>query len=149
MGYGFISQGPIEEGPAPDFTLSLFNSGELSLGELQGQVVVVNFWASWGVPCRSEADALERAWREYADSGVVFIGVNTNDVTVKAMAFIEEFAITYPNGPDAYGRIARAYRLTGVPETFFISEEGEVTERHIGAINEAELGVVLDRLLQP
>ena len=148
LGYGVLSQRPLREGPAPDFTLPLLNGEELSLQELRGQVVVVNFWASWCVPCRDEAPALERIWREYEDQGVLFVGVNVSDVTSKALAFIEEFSITYPNGPDPYNRISRAYHRTGVPETFFVTKDGRVAEWHIGPIAEAELKNVLEEVLQ-
>lgn len=148
LGYGLRTQFvPLIGAPAPNFTLSLFEGGELSLKELHGQVVVVNFWASWCLPCRDEAPILERVWREYKDKGVVFVGVNVNDITAKAMAFIEEFDITYPNGPDLYSRISRAYRITGVPETLFITSDGQVTERHIGPISEAKLRTALEELL--
>jgi cytochrome c biogenesis protein CcmG/thiol:disulfide interchange protein DsbE len=141
LAYGVLSQRPLQERPAPNFTLSLFDGGELSLRELRGQVVVVNFWASWCLPCREEAPALERVWREYQDNGVVFVGVNVSDVTNKALAFIDEFDISYPNGPDPYNRVSRAYGRTGVPETFIISRYGLVTERYIGAITEAQLEI--------
>jgi cytochrome c biogenesis protein CcmG/thiol:disulfide interchange protein DsbE len=148
MGYGVLSQRPLQERPAPDFTLSLFGGGELSLRELRGQVVVVNFWASWCWPCRQEAPALERVWREYQDKGVVFVGVNVSDVTDKALAFIDEFNMSYPNGPDPYNRISRAYGRTGVPETFIITRNGQVAERYIGAVTEAQLETVLEELLE-
>lgn len=75
LGYGLRSQfvSPIGA-PAPDFTFSLFDGGEISLADRRGLVVVVNFWASWCPPCRDEATALERVWREYEDKGVVFVG---------------------------------------------------------------------------
>ena len=149
LGYGLRSQfvSPIGA-PAPDFTLSLFDGGELSLADRRGLVVVVNFWASWCSPCRDEAPALERVWQEYEDEGVVFIGVNVNDITAKAMAFIEEFNITYPNGPDPYDRISRAYHTTGVPETFLIAKDGRLAEWYRGPITEARLRAALEELLQ-
>jgi cytochrome c biogenesis protein CcmG/thiol:disulfide interchange protein DsbE len=149
LGYGLRSQfvSPIGA-PAPDFTLSLFDGGELSLADRRGLVVVVNFWASWCSPCRDEAPALERVWREYEDKGVVFVGVNVNDITAKATAFIEEFNITYPNGPDPYDRISRAYHTTGVPETFLIAKDGRLAKWYRGPITEAGLRAVLEELLQ-
>lgn len=149
LGYGLRPQfGSPIGAPAPGFTLSLFDGRELSLADLHGLVVVVNFWASWCPPCRDEAPALERVWREYEDKGVVFVGVNVNDITAKAMAFIEEFNITYPNGPDPYNRISRAYHVTGVPETFLVAKDGRFAERYIGPITEARLRTALEELLQ-
>jgi cytochrome c biogenesis protein CcmG/thiol:disulfide interchange protein DsbE len=149
LGYGLRSQFVSAIGaPAPDFTLSLLDGRELSLADQRGLVVVVNFWASWCSPCRDEAPALERVWREYEDKGVVFVGVNVNDVTANAMAFIEEFNITYPNGPDPYNRISKAYHTTGVPETFLIAKEGRLAEQYIGSVAETRLRAALEELLQ-
>jgi len=149
LGYGLQPQfvSPIGT-QAPDFTLSLFDGGELSLTDQRGLVVVVNFWASWCSPCRDEAPALERVWREYEDRGVVFVGVNVKDVTTQAMAFLEEFNITYPNGPDPYNRISKAYRVTGVPETFLIAEDGRLVKWYRGPITEDGLRAALEELLQ-
>jgi cytochrome c biogenesis protein CcmG/thiol:disulfide interchange protein DsbE len=142
--------------PAPDFTLDLYRGGQLTLSELQGQVVVLNFWASWCAPCRDEAPDLERVWRDYKDRGVVFIGVDYVDVESAARAYMEEFDVTYPNGLDKGQRISRAYRIQGVPETFFIDQDGNVAPiivggrplaKKISPITEAELREGLDRLL--
>jgi cytochrome c biogenesis protein CcmG/thiol:disulfide interchange protein DsbE len=110
----------VSNGPAPNFTLSLFDGGQLILSELRGQVVVINFWASWCIPCRDETPLLERTWWRYRDRGVVFIGVDYLDTDKEAWAFLEEFEVSYSNGPDLGTRIAPDYRIKGVPETFFI-----------------------------
>lgn len=148
--------GPELGQPAPDFTLELYDGGELALSDLRGKVVVINFWASWCDSCRDEAPALERMWREYKDRGVMFIGVDYVDVESAARAYLAEFDITYPNGLDKGQRISRAYRIRGVPETFFVDKEGNIAPivvngqlqtRKISPITEAELRSVLDRLL--
>jgi cytochrome c biogenesis protein CcmG/thiol:disulfide interchange protein DsbE len=149
LGYGLRTRPDSPIGaPAPDFTLSLFDGGELSLADQLGSVVVVNFWASWCVPCRDEAPALEKMWQEYEDRRVVFIGVNYKDVESKALPFIEEFDVTYPNGYDPYNRISAAYRITGVPETFLISRDGRLLEWWVGPITEAGLRAALEETLQ-
>lgn len=149
LGYGLRARSGSRIGdPAPDFTLSLFDGGELSLADRRGAVVVVNFWASWCPPCRDEAPALERVWQEYEDRGVLFVGVSYKDVDSKATAYIEEFDITYPNGPDPYGRIAVSYGITGVPETFLIDEYGRLVKHYVGPINESELRAVLEEILR-
>jgi cytochrome c biogenesis protein CcmG/thiol:disulfide interchange protein DsbE len=108
------AQTQVDSGVAPDFTLSLFDGGQLTLAELQGQVVVVNFWASWCIPCRDEAPILEQAWQRYRDRGVVFVGVAYLDTDKESEAFLEEFKVTYPNGPDLGTKIAPTYRLAGI-----------------------------------
>lgn len=148
--------GPEIGKPAPDFTLQLYDGGELTLSDLRGQVVVVNFWASWCDPCRDEAPALERVWRDYKDRGVVFIGVDYVDVESSARSYLAEFDTTYPNGLDKGQRISHAYRIRGVPETFFIDKDGDIAPiivsgtpqvKKISPITELELRSLLDRLL--
>ena len=149
LAYGATTtgSGQLQAGPAPGFTLELFDGGMLSLSDLQGQIVVLSFWASWCPPCREEAPVLESVWQRYRGQGVTFIGVNYQDTEPPARAFIEEFGITYPNGPDPRSRIARAYGVQGVPETFVITQEGEITEVFVGSPTEGQLTAVLEDLL--
>jgi len=126
--YGQIRKGISQpkSGPAPDFTLTLFDGGEITLSDLRGRPVILNFWASWCDPCKDEAPLLEAAWRRYKDQGLMVIGVDYLDQEPQARAYLEEFQITYPNGPDLGSRIARRYFIRGVPETFFIDPNGEI-----------------------
>lgn len=141
--------GPVSAGPAPNFTLQRYDGDELTLSDLRGQVVVVNFWASWCTPCRYEQPILERAWRRYKDKGVVFIGVDYVDTEPAARAYLAEFDVTYPNGPDLGGKISRAYRIRGVPETFFVSRDGRVADVEIGPLSgEARLVSAIEALLR-
>lgn len=146
LGWGLAraQEGPKGRGPAPDFTLETFDGQSIRLSELRGQVVVVNFWASWCPPCREEAAYLEATWREYKDQGVVFLGVDYVDTDAEALAYIEEFDITYPNGPDLRTRISQAYRIQGVPETFFVGKDGRIRGVKIGPLSPPELE---DRIL--
>jgi cytochrome c biogenesis protein CcmG/thiol:disulfide interchange protein DsbE len=149
LSYGLLSgpeSGPLNEGPAPDFSLQLFNGGQLSLSGLHDQVIVVNFWGSWCEPCREEAPVLEKVWQEYQGQGVTFIGIAYKDTEGKARAFLDEFGITYPNALDSGNRVARSYRVQGVPETFFI-KDGEITSLYIGPLTEDQLVTRIERLL--
>lgn len=149
MGWGLFraQAGQRNHGPAPDFTLELYGGGTFRLSEQQGKVVMVDFWASWCIPCREEAHMLESLWREYQDQGVVFVGVAYLDVEPNALAFLEEFDITYPNGPDLGTRIAQDYRMQGVPEKFFIDKHGQIRVVVIGPGGEAEYRRQLETLL--
>jgi cytochrome c biogenesis protein CcmG/thiol:disulfide interchange protein DsbE len=126
--YGVIRKGVSQpkSGPAPDFMLTLFDGGQLSLAELRGRPVVLNFWASWCDPCKDEAPLLEAAWRRYKEQGLMMVGVDYLDQEPAARAYLQEFQITYPNGPDLGSRIARRYFIRGVPETFFIDPDGQI-----------------------
>ncbi len=139
--------GPIQEGMAPDFSLTGFDGREVTLNELRGQVVIVNFWASWCPPCREEAAYLEQTWRKYKDKGVVFIGVDYVDTEKEALDYIQEFDITYINGPDVGTRISQAYNIQGVPETFFVSKNGELRGVHIGPLKAPQLDDKIEELL--
>jgi len=139
--------GPRESGMAPDFTLADFDGRTVTLSELRGQVVIINFWASWCPPCREEAAYLEETWRKYEGQSVVFIGVDWVDTEKEALAYIKEFDITYLNGPDIGTRIAQAYNIKGVPETYFVAKNGELRGVHIGPLKFPELDEKIEELL--
>ena len=120
--------------PAPDFGLTTFEGETISLADLLGKPVVINFWASWCPPCRIEAPLIERTWRSYKDRGLIFLGINIQDRKEDALNYIREFDITYSNGPDPSGEIAIDYGVSGLPVTFFINKKGEVVRRWVGAI---------------
>ena len=138
---------PRQSGPAPDFSLTTFEGEMINLSDLQGRVVIINFWASWCPPCRDEAPYLEATWRKYQDRGVVFIGVDYVDAEPNALAYIEEFDITYPNGPDIGQEIAKGYRIEGVPETFYVDKTGQLRGVHIGPLTPPILDDKIDELL--
>ena len=142
-----VQAGPVESGMAPDFTLTSFDGRTLTLSELRGQVVIINFWASWCPPCREEAAYLEQTWRNYKDKGVIFIGVDWVDTEKEALAYMDEFDLTYFNGPDIGTRIAQAYNIQGVPETFYVAKNGELRGVHIGPLKSPELDEKIEELL--
>ena len=146
---GPLAAGPVGAGEmAPDFSLTTFDGQPYKLSELRGTVVVINFWASWCIPCEQEAPALENAWRHYKDKGVVFIGVDYVDTETEARAFMKRFDVTYPNGPDLGTAISQAYRIKGVPETYFVDKTGTLAFVKVGPfLDQSELIGVIEPLL--
>jgi len=120
--------------PAHDFTLTSFDGGTIQLSSFQGRPVMVNFWASWCVPCRQEAPTLEQSWQTYQGRGAIFLGVNIWDKESDARGFLNEFGITYPNVMDPNGAVAIDYGLRGVPETFFVDRAGKLASKYVGPV---------------
>jgi len=134
-------------GEAPPFTFTTFEGETISLTDLKGQGVVLNFWASWCDPCRDEAALLEATWRREQGNGIVFLGLDYLDQEPAAKAYLAEFDITYPNGPDLQSAAARRYGIKGVPETFFIDGEGNIQEIVIGPIvSESRMDELLNKI---
>jgi len=126
------SKPPKIGGPAPAFSLRrLDTSGTLALASLRGKPVVLNFWASWCVPCKGEAKMLEDAWQRYRSQGVVFVGIDWHDVKSDARRFLDHHGVTYPTVLDGSGSITDSYGVVGVPETYFIDRRGRLVGEHI------------------
>ncbi len=132
---------------AMPFVLRTFEGQEVSLADLEGQIVVINFWASWCVECYDEAPLLEEAYQAYKDQGVIFVGVAYLDTLKEALAYMEQYGITYPSGLDIGSVIYQDYFITGVPETFFIDREGIIQHVQIGPIERAPLFQRLETLI--
>jgi cytochrome c biogenesis protein CcmG/thiol:disulfide interchange protein DsbE len=134
-------------GEAPSFTFTTFDGQVINSEELRGQGIVLNFWASWCDPCREEAAMLEATWKREQGNGIVFLGLDYLDQEPAALAYMEEFGVTYPSGPDLQSNAARRYGIKGVPETFFINPEGAITEIVIGPItSQARMDELLDEI---
>lgn len=149
LGWGLAKaqQQPVSAGKAPDFTLTSFDGRTYTLSSLRGNVVIINFWASWCPPCRQEAAYLEQTWRKYKDQGVIFIGVDYVDTEKAALAYIKEFDITYFNGPDIGTRISQSFNIKGVPETYYVAKNGELRGNNIGPLFTPQLDNKIDELL--
>jgi len=152
LGFSLIRahQGPVGIGDeVPDFILTTFSGEQIAIGDLRGQVVVINFWASWCIPCEHEAPIFEQAYQMYKDHGVAFLGVNFADTEREARAYLEKYGITYPNGPDLGTRISQAFRTIGVPETFIIGSDNRLADVRIGPYTALiEIVVVLENVLR-
>jgi len=153
LAFGLLrnQEGPVTIGEtAPDFTLTTFEGEQISLEDLKGKVVVLNFWASWCKPCEEEAAELETAWRIYQPGGeVIFLGVDYVDTETEAMAYLENFDVTYPNGPDLRTQISQAFRIRGVPETYILDQDGKLAAFKISPfLSLAEIQGMIDPLLE-
>lgn len=134
-------------GDAPSFTFTTFEGETISLADLRGKGVVLNFWASWCDPCREEAALLEQTWQQEQANGIVFLGLDYLDQEPAAKAYLAEYQVTYPNGPDLQSKAARDYGIKGVPETFFISPDGKIAFMVIGPIvNESQMEQGLSKI---
>jgi len=140
MGVNSIGQAvPIAPRPMPAVVLKTMDGTELNLSEMRGKVTVVNFWSSWCVPCQEEAPALERAWQLARLRGVEFIGVNIWDPASDAQKFIRDYKITFTTAADVSGRVAIDLGVTGIPETYIISREGQIVRRWVGPMGDERL----------
>lgn len=126
----------------PAFSMPLFDRYRPEYGNTfdaaaaRGKPLVVNFWASWCLPCREEMPVLEASWREYRDD-VLFVGINTQERSESgARELMNEFNLSYPNGRDKANRINIDFGLFGLPETFFIRADETLQYRHAGAVSQ-------------
>jgi cytochrome c biogenesis protein CcmG, thiol:disulfide interchange protein DsbE len=152
---------------APGFELPVLERGELgplapklapalrdrrvALSELRGVPLVLNFWASWCPPCRSETPLLERTWRRVRPDGVLMLGLNMQDLTDEAREFLREFDVSYPNVRDQADEVASDWGVAALPESFFIDARSRVVGHVIGALSPSSLraGVAAARSGRP
>ena len=134
--------------PAPDFVLTTYDGQRLQLSDFRGQVVLLNFWASWCPPCRVEAPVLQRAAERLDSAGLIVIGIDVWDDETQARAFLDEFGVTYPNVEDTTRSIPVEFGVTGLPETFVISRSGVLVSRWVGPINDEQLADLVAPLLE-
>jgi len=117
---------------APDFTLRTLDGQKLRLGEQRGQVVLVNFWATWCGPCRQEMPHLNKLYEKYKSSGFVLLGVNVDDDSAQAAGVASKLGVKFPVLPDADKRVSRQYDLSAMPSTVLIDRDGRVRYLHRG-----------------
>jgi cytochrome c biogenesis protein CcmG/thiol:disulfide interchange protein DsbE len=110
------------------------SSHTIALADFRGRALIINFWASWCIPCRTEMPLLERAHRA-ASGQVQFLGIDSNDTSSAAVPFLNQVHVTYPVGSDIGGSVATDYGLFGLPTTVFISPSGKVVGRIIGQLH--------------
>jgi len=143
-----------------NFTVPMYDDyqyngmSQVSLSDLRGKVVVINFWASWCKPCEQEAAEMQQAWTEYEPTGeVVFLGVDYVDTPTNAFIYLKKFGITYPNGEDLNVTLKRPisdyFNIQGVPETYFIDKNGVLQYVQVGPFSSVDqIRVQIDALLK-
>ncbi|HEX5405987.1 MAG TPA: TlpA disulfide reductase family protein [Pseudonocardiaceae bacterium] len=142
-----VTASPLVGRTAPDFTLPELDGPPIHLAALRGQVVVVNFWASWCAECHTEQTALNDTWAKFRDSGVVMLGVDFEDNNTDASDYLASVGGTYPVVVDANSSTALAFGVRGVPETYVVDQSGRIVDRVIGAVDEGTLTQILDSLV--
>lgn len=133
--------------PAPAFAVTTLDGQQLRLSDLRGKVVVLNIWASWCGPCKDEAGELNRAYEQYKGRDVAFVGIAFNDDTAPMREFVAKYGVPYPVALDPEGKISIDLGITGVPETYLIDPQGQMTQKWIGPITARQLTTLLAPLL--
>jgi cytochrome c biogenesis protein CcmG/thiol:disulfide interchange protein DsbE len=141
-----LAQG--ERPPAPAIELSGLDGEKGSLDDYRGQVVVLNFWASWCDPCREESPLLERFHDDLREQGGTVVGVDVRDVSDDAREFVREYGLSYPQLRDPDEEAMSDYDVRGLPETFVLDRRGRVAAVKRGPVDESYLRRVLDPLLR-
>jgi cytochrome c biogenesis protein CcmG/thiol:disulfide interchange protein DsbE len=131
---------------APDFTLRTLDGGIVTLSELRGRPVLINFWASWCLACRAEAPDLQRLYADYQNRGLIILGVNATqqDTLADAQAYASEFKLTFPIPLDEKGEVVKAYGVVGLPTTYFVDARGIVRSVVIGQLSPAAMAAGLE-----
>jgi peroxiredoxin len=136
-----------EGNQARDFTLEALDGTEVSLSDFEGQVVLINFWATWCAPCRAEVPDLQSAYDVRQDDGFVVLGVNVEESRAAVAPFVVEFAMTYPVLLDETGEVLKMYRAIGLPMSIVVDREGLIQARHIGYLSADQLEEYLEQVL--
>lgn len=140
---GDPESGDRQESRAPDFALESLDGRQVSLREYRGQVVLINFWATWCPPCKEEIPALEAAYQAYKDQGLVVLGVAAGESRQVVEPFVDRLGISYVVLLDERDTLTRKYGGLGLPMTVLVDGEGEIQVRHLGGVSEAELTAYL------
>jgi peroxiredoxin len=120
------------EGTAPDFTLKSRSGENIKLSEYRGDVVMINFWASWCAPCRQEMPLLEEMYKKYSDLGFVLLGVNVEEDSTKASELLRDVAVTFPVLYDNKNDVSKLYKVVAMPSTVLVDRDGKMRYLHRG-----------------
>ncbi len=135
--------------PVIDFTIKTFDGKEFTLSDHSGGPVLINFWASWCGPCRSEGPLMESLYRKYGPRGMTFVGIAVDDSEKGSRRYLKEMGWTFPAGPDTDGAISKTYNVMGIPKTFIIKSDGTVSYIQSGVMPELYLSNKIEEVLAP
>jgi thiol-disulfide isomerase/thioredoxin len=125
-------QAEVLEGAAPDFTLKSRSGENVKLSELRGEVVMINFWASWCGPCRQEMPLLEDLYSKYSDLGFTLLGVNVEEDSSKASELLREIPVSFPVLFDNKNEVTKLYKVVAMPSTIMVDRDGNMRYLHRG-----------------
>jgi peroxiredoxin len=141
--------------PAPDFTLPALDGDDVQLRDYRGQIVLINFWGSWCEPCRRETPALQAAYEQFHDQGLVVIGVNLFDdeqtqgnTRDDLQSFVEQYGVSYPIALDVEGQVARDYSIYPIPTSLFIDAQGNIRYMRFSELTTEEIAALFTKLKQ-
>lgn len=141
------SQKPKVGDLAPNFQLSTLDGQPTSLQQLKGKAVILNFWASWCEPCRTEMPALTEIYRLYEKEGLMVIGVNIAENDVSVMQFVKQYRLQFPIWMDRNREVVELYKIGPLPSTYFIDPDGKIAYIHEGPLQLNELRNIVLQLL--
>jgi peroxiredoxin len=142
-----VSEGITEGHRAPDFQLEALDGSQVSLGDYRGQVVVINFWATWCEPCRAEFPDLEAVYQGRRDDGFVVLGVNSHETRGAIAPFVTAMGVSFTILIDENARVEKTYRPVGLPMSVLVDQEGIIQVRHVGVLTQEQLQEYLAALL--
>lgn len=131
--------------PAPQFQLQSTEGEAIDLESLRGNLVLLNFWATWCAPCRTEMPLLEQTYQEHRADGLIVLGIDFDEPIELVQSFGDEFGLTFPLLLDPGGQVQQLYRVRGYPTSVLLDREGKVAYYKIGILSEQELGEALEQ----
>ncbi len=120
---------------------------EETLAQYQGKVVLLNFWAIWCTPCRTELPDMEAIYRKYRDQGAVILAVNVSESSEDIFAFVNKLDLTFPVLRDSQGKAMKAYEIRFMPTTLFLNQQGQIVARHVGPLDQDSMSAQIEQLL--
>jgi peroxiredoxin len=137
---------PVVGAPAPDFTLATSNNQPLTLSALKGQVVLINFWATWCAPCKLEMPAIQRQYDVLKGQGFAVLAIDDNEPAATVQSYMGSLNLGFPILLDPGAAVNQLYRVRGYPTSFFVDRQGRIATEHVGMMSDLQLADYLTKL---